>query len=94
MLWIDRVRSRAYQMPKTAASSTEKTVVLIHSGTPSWSVRMSVYRVPVDADHDDGEPVGERNVPRQPQLATVSTMAKHRREQHGGVHQADAQRHR
>ncbi len=42
MLWMDSVRSRAYQTPKTTASSTEKTVVLIHSGTPAWSVRMSV----------------------------------------------------
>jgi hypothetical protein len=42
MLWIESVRSRAYQMAKTAASSTENTVVLIQSGTPAWSVRMSV----------------------------------------------------
>src|SRR3954452_5580576 len=47
MLWIDRVRSRAYQMPKTMASATANTVVLRARGTFSWSVRMSVYRVPV-----------------------------------------------
>jgi hypothetical protein len=39
---IESVPSRAYQTAKTAASSTENTVVLIHSGTPIWSVRMSV----------------------------------------------------
>ena len=46
MVWIDSVRSRAYQMPKTAARSTAKTVELIHSGTPRASVRLSVSRVP------------------------------------------------
>ena len=46
MVWIDSVRSRAYQMPKTAASSTAKTVELIQSGTPRASVRLSVSRVP------------------------------------------------
>src|SRR6201989_3693217 len=46
MVWIDRVRSRAYQSEKTTASSTEKTVVLIHSGTLCPSVRLSVSRVP------------------------------------------------
>src|SRR5581483_617140 len=44
---MERVRSRSHQAPKTTASSTEKTAELIHNGTFSWSVRMSVYRVPV-----------------------------------------------
>ena len=47
MWWIDSVRSREYQMPKTTASRTAKTALLIPSGTPIWSVRMSVYSVPV-----------------------------------------------
>jgi len=46
MVWMDRVRSRAYQMPKTAARSTAKRVELIQSGTPRLSVRLSVSRVP------------------------------------------------
>jgi hypothetical protein len=46
MVWMDRVRSRAYQVPNTAASSTLNTVVLIHSGTPRASVRLSVSSVP------------------------------------------------
>src|SRR6478672_1634198 len=44
--WIDSVRSRAYQAPKTAASSTANSVVLNHSGTPWASVRLSVSSVP------------------------------------------------
>ena len=46
MVWIDSVRSRAYQVPKTTARSTENTAVLSHSGTPRASVRLSVRRVP------------------------------------------------
>ena len=46
MVWIDSVRSRAYQMPNTTASSAANAVVLIHSGTPRASVRLSVSRVP------------------------------------------------
>ncbi len=46
IVWMDSVRSRAYQMPNTAASSTANTVVLIHSGTFCPSVRLSVSRVP------------------------------------------------
>src|SRR3954470_1409956 len=46
IVWIDRVRSRAYQIEKTTARSTEKTVVLIQSGTLCPSVRLSVSRVP------------------------------------------------
>ena len=47
MLWIDSVRSREYQIPNTTARATANTVVLSASGTFIWSVRMSVYRVPV-----------------------------------------------
>ena len=47
MLWIDSVRSREYQMPNTTARATAKMLVLTASGTCSWSVRMSVYSVPV-----------------------------------------------
>ncbi len=47
MLWIDSVRSRANQIPKTIARATAKMLVLSASGTCSWSVRMSVYSVPV-----------------------------------------------
>ena len=46
MVWIDSVRSRPYQTPKTTASSAAKTVVLSYSGTPSASVRLSVISVP------------------------------------------------
>ena len=45
--WIERVRSRSHHTPKTTASRTENTAELIHSGTLRWSVRMSVYSVPV-----------------------------------------------
>src|SRR5690242_14832829 len=44
---MERVRSRSHHTPKTTASRTENTAELIHSGTLSWSVRMSVYSVPV-----------------------------------------------
>ena len=47
MLWIDRVRSRAYQTPNTTASRTAKTDVLSAQRDADWSVRMSVYSVPV-----------------------------------------------
>jgi len=46
MVWIDRVRSRAYQIEKTVARRTANTVELIQSGTPWPSVRLSVSRVP------------------------------------------------
>ena len=47
MLWIDSVRSRRNQTPNTTARIAEKTAVLVASGTPRVSVRMSVYSVPV-----------------------------------------------
>src|SRR4051812_8925189 len=46
IVWIDKVRSRAYQIENTAARRTPNTVVLIHSGTLWPSVRLSVRRVP------------------------------------------------
>ncbi len=46
MEWMDSVRSREYQRPKTTASRTEKVTELIHSGTPRASVRLSVSSVP------------------------------------------------
>src|SRR3954447_7803587 len=46
MLWIDRVRSAAYQTAKVIPSATANTAVLSSSGTPSASVRLSVISVP------------------------------------------------
>ena len=46
MVWIDRVRSLAYQAAKVTARATAKTIVLVISETPKPSVRLSVTRVP------------------------------------------------
>ena len=46
MLWIDRVRSLAYQPPKTSASAIVKTTVVVISEMPRLSVRLSVISVP------------------------------------------------
>lgn len=46
MVWIDTVRSRAYQMEKTVARRTASTSELSQSGTPWASVRLSVSSVP------------------------------------------------
>ena len=46
MLWMDRVRSRANHTPKTMASATAKTVVLMASGTlhrSTASVRAALW---------------------------------------------------
>jgi hypothetical protein len=44
--WIDNVRSARYQRAKTTASATAKTTVVVSSGTPALSVRLSLTRVP------------------------------------------------
>ena len=46
MLWIDSVRSLAYQAAKITASATAKTTVVVTSATSKLSVRLSVMRVP------------------------------------------------
>ena len=53
IVWIDSVRSLAYQAANDAARTIAKTIVLVVSGTSKWSVRLSVMSVPNDADHDD-----------------------------------------
>lgn len=46
MLWMDNVLSLAYQRAKVAANATPKTIVVVSSGTPKLSTRLSVIRVP------------------------------------------------
>ncbi len=46
MLWIDSVRSLAYQAAKVSASRTAKIGVLVVSGTFQPSARLSVISVP------------------------------------------------
>jgi hypothetical protein len=46
MLWIDRVRSLRYQNAKVATRARLKARVLIWSGTPRLSVRLSVIKAP------------------------------------------------
>ncbi len=46
MLWIESVRSLAYQPAKVSASATAKIVVVVVNGTPKLSTRLSVTSVP------------------------------------------------
>jgi hypothetical protein len=46
MLWMDSVRSEAYQTPNTTARIMEKIGVVVASGILKLSVRLSVIRVP------------------------------------------------
>lgn len=46
MVWMDRVFSLAYQPMKAAMSATLKMMVVVSSGTPKLSLRLSVIRVP------------------------------------------------
>lgn len=46
MLWMDKVRPRAYPRLKTAARASAKTGLLSPRGTPAPSVRSSVSSVP------------------------------------------------
>ena len=45
-MWIDSVRSLAYQAAKTPARTKLKTTVVVTSETPKLSVKLSVIRVP------------------------------------------------
>ena len=46
MVWTERVRSTAYQTANTTARAALKTIVVVSSGTPALSTRLSVIRVP------------------------------------------------
>ena len=46
IVWIESVRSLAYQAANVAASATLKTIVVVTSETPKLSVRLSVISVP------------------------------------------------
>src|SRR2546423_12999378 len=46
MVWIDRVRSFAYQTAKVAASAMPKAIVVVTSETPKVSVRLSLISGP------------------------------------------------
>ncbi|MCU1409174.1 MAG: hypothetical protein JWM23_1254 [Microbacteriaceae bacterium] len=46
MAWIDRVRSLAYQAAKVAINAIATMIVVVSSGAPKLSVRLSVIRVP------------------------------------------------
>ena len=68
MLWIDRVRSRAYQTPKTTAKGRrEDAGAQCEGNVPDVGEDVGVQGAR-DADHDDGQPVGERHVAVEAQL--------------------------
>ena len=45
-MWIESVRSSAYQTANAIVSAIEKTTVVVTSDTPMLSVRLSVICVP------------------------------------------------
>ena len=46
IVWIDSVRSLAYQAAKMAARAIEKTITVVRRATPWLSTRLSVIWVP------------------------------------------------
>ncbi|MDQ0777190.1 hypothetical protein QF026_005656 [Streptomyces aurantiacus] len=46
MLWMDSVRSLRYQAVNTIVRRTANAAVVVSSGTPMLSVRLSLTRVP------------------------------------------------
>ena len=46
IVWIDSVRSLAYQTAKVIASAMPKAIVVVCSGMPYPSTRLSLIRVP------------------------------------------------
>src|SRR4051812_30557270 len=46
MLWVDRVRSRAYQAANVTARASANAIVVGSSETPRLSVRLSLTSVP------------------------------------------------
>ena len=46
MVWMESVFSLAYQTPNATASAMLKAIVVVSSGTPKLSTRLSVISVP------------------------------------------------
>ena len=78
MVWIDSVRSRAYQTANVTASATAKTTVLDSSGDAEIVGEIVGDQRADDADQHDGEPVDGRHV-APARNCTTSTTTKQRR---------------